>query len=136
MLGTLFNIGDTISFSVYPAVILGNNFKNLKVEGVVPARLAVASGFDVYGMHANVYPTLPTNSPNSADKYNYVLLRNVNDELICVGEVWINQSTIVRTTTTNLEVTILGAGAAHIALVREALQAQGLDVGTIEVKAP
>lgn len=134
MLGTLFNLGDTISFQVYPSLVLGNNFKNLKVESVVSAEVAISQGFDVYALHANVFSTLPVNTPNAANRYSYLLLRNVNNEMVCVGMPWINQSTIVASQTTNLEIMVLGAGADKIQLVREALVAQGLTVGTITVK--
>ncbi len=136
MLGTHFNIGDHISFAVYPALLLGNNFKNLKVESVVSAEVAVAMGFDVYAQHANVQPTLPVGSPNSPTKYSFLLLRAVSNELICIGMPWINVSTITKVSTTNLQITVLGAGADKIELVRTALIAQGLLVGDIEVIAP
>lgn len=136
MLGTHFNIGDYISFSVYPAVFLGNNFKHLKVESVVNAEVAVAMGFDIHAQHANVFPTLPPGSPNSPTKYSFLFLQTVSNERICIGMPWINVSTITKVSTTNLSITVTGAGADKIELVRDALIAQGLTVGAIEVVAP
>lgn len=136
MLGSLFNIGDHISFSVYPSLLLGNNFKNLKVESVVDSEVAVAMGFDVYAQHANVYPTLPPASPNSPTKYSFLLLRTVSNERICIGMPWIDSTTITKVSTTNLQIVVTGAGADKIELVRTALIAQGLTVGDITVIAP
>lgn len=52
-------IGQRVSFEVYPAAVLGNNFKDVRLEGIISARTAASYGMDIQALHANVYPTLP-----------------------------------------------------------------------------
>ncbi len=74
-------IGQRFSFEVYPSAILGNNFQDVRLEGIVSARTAAAYGVDIQALHANVYPTLPAGmAPNDPIQYPYVRIQHQNGE--------------------------------------------------------
>ena len=129
MLGELFNIGDTISFEVYPATILGNAFKDVKVLGVIDADLAVSVGYDVIAKHANVFPALPEGEvEDNPRSYQYLLIQFMNGNRSAIGLPWIIRDTVVRRTTTKVVLEIDGAGSSDVTVMVEALAENGYKV--------
>lgn len=83
-----------ISFEVYPSNILGSNFKDVKLEGVLNARLA-ASLVDIYSLHANIYPQLPEGSvPDDPTAYSYIEVQHRSGETTVIGTPWIREDTL------------------------------------------
>jgi hypothetical protein len=75
---TNYKIGTTYSFEVYPSAILGDDYSNVIVQGVMDAATAAATGLiDIYAAHANMYPYLPSPKPVPDDPtaYNYVKIK-------------------------------------------------------------
>lgn len=91
-------IGQRFSFEVYPSAILGNNFKDVTLEGTLSPDMARAFGTDIASMHANVYRTLPTTVPNDPVKYNYIRVRHQNGTLSIIGIPYIRPESIVIST--------------------------------------
>lgn len=92
-------LGQRFSFEVYPLAVLGNSFKNVRLEGILNARLAANSGYDIVSLHAQVYPTLPEGTtPNDPYQYNYAHIRHESGEYAIIGIPWIRQDTIEITT--------------------------------------
>jgi hypothetical protein len=91
-------IGQRFSFEVYPSAILGNNFKDVTLEGTLSPAMAQAFGTDIYSLHNNVYRTLPTTVPNDPLKYNYIRVRHQNGNLSVVGIPYIRPESIVIST--------------------------------------
>lgn len=94
-------IDTMVSFDLYPATILGTSIKLAKVLGVCNAQVAMAAGHDGPAMHAIVFPTLPSGTPNGYDRYHYVHLKLQNGTKTFIGIPWIKESTftveVVRT---------------------------------------
>lgn len=87
--------GKRISFEVYPSSIIGNNFKEVYLEGVIDPTLALAHGIDIEAYHAKVYPTLPQGTaPDNAFGYNYVRVRYPNGASEVIGVPWIRPETL------------------------------------------
>lgn len=88
-------IGQRFSFEVYPTAILGNNFRDVRLEGIISARTAASYGVDIEALHANVYPSLPPGTaPNDPFQYNYIRIQYPSGELAVLGIPWIRQETI------------------------------------------
>lgn len=96
-------IGDTVSFDVYPASIIGTKFKQCKVLAFLDAESAV-NWIDPAAMHINVYPTLPTGTPNRYNAYSYIKVRLANGVTTCVGDPWIKADTVKVVTSNRLQV--------------------------------
>lgn len=126
------DIGKIVSFSVYPAAILGTGFDLVKLEGIVPASAAFQY-IDAASMHANVYPTLPPGTPNRFDAYLYALIRLANGTMTCVGLPWIDNGTIAIASSTTFVVNITDVTPDDLQQLREALLYNGFNKFTIEV---
>lgn len=86
--------GKIVSFEVYPAGILGSNFKAVKVLSIVDydtARLYM----DVNNLAISVYPLLPVGTPKDFKKYHYLKIQHANDVVECIALAWINNDTII-----------------------------------------
>lgn len=89
-----FQIDGIYSFEVYPTAIIGTNFKNVKVEGVINQSMAEALGFDTKALHAAVYPSLPSSTVNDPSKYNYLKIKTPSGQTQILGLPWINMNTV------------------------------------------
>lgn len=88
-------IGQRFSFQVYPEAILGYRYQDVRLEGIISARTAVAYGFDIQALHANVYPSLPPGQvPNDPYQYNYVRIQHPSGEFEILGVPWIRPESI------------------------------------------
>jgi len=87
-------IGQRFSFEVYPTAILGNNFKDVRLEGILSARTALASGVDIESLHRNVYPSLPAGVPNDPFQYNFIKIQHANGEYTYIGVPYIRSDSI------------------------------------------
>lgn len=91
---TELEVGQKVSFEVYPAHIYGSNFNNVTITAFFDYSLANALGVDVIATHGIVYPSLPSGTPNDATQYSYVQVRTDSGETVILGTPWIRDSTI------------------------------------------
>lgn len=88
-------LNDRFSFEVYPTSRLNNQFRNVRLEGMLNAATAVNSGVDIQALHANIYPSLPPGTvPNDPFQYDYIRIQHPNGEYSTIGIPWIRQETI------------------------------------------
>lgn len=87
-------VGQRVSFELYPSHIYGSTFNNVTITAFLDHGLANALGFDVIAAHQMVYPSLPEGSINDPTQYNYVRIQNTNGEYQIIGIPWIRESTI------------------------------------------
>ena len=90
---TQVQIGQRLSFEVYPSAILGN-FKDVVLDGFLSADSARAFGLDIYALHANVYRTLPSTTPNDPTQYAYVRVKHPNGTYSILGIPYIRPESI------------------------------------------
>ena len=118
-------IGQRFSFEVYPSAIMGNNFKDVVLEGSLSPDMAKAFGIDIVSLHANVYRTLPSTVPNDPTKYNYVRVRHPNGQYSVVGIPYIRPDSIVISTQGVLNLRFDGVTQADQTRILNALSANG-----------
>lgn len=94
MLITEVQIGQKVSFEVYPSTIYGSNHNGVTVTGFVDAATAQALGYDIFAMHQNVYPSLPAGTPDDPTQYSYVMVVGNNGGRILLGSPWIVSDSI------------------------------------------
>lgn len=119
-----FQIGLTYNFDVYPVVLLGNNFKNVKVLAIMDRDSANTIG-DTQAMHVNVYPYLPSGTPNNPASYNWIKVRLASGQISVLGVPWINPESIVQVESRTAKVTIEDISADDLQGIRNALVTNG-----------
>ncbi len=103
-------IGQTVSFDVYPSTIIGTNYKNVIIRGIVDH--AGVTTFSPAVMHANVFPTMPNGTTvDDFRKYNYLRLELANKKVAFVGIPWIITNTVKVISNQNLVITIPNFGS-------------------------
>lgn len=118
------NLGDTVSFDVYPSSILGTKFSNCKVLAFLDMDSAT-QWIDPVAMHVNVYPTLPKGTPNKASGYNYVKVKLANGTVTCVGDPWIKAETIKVITSSKIQIIVEDTGPDDVQRLANILQQNG-----------
>lgn len=127
--------GDSISFSVYPAEIIGNDFQYVKLIGMVNASIAESIGLNAYTLHQQVFPLLPRGTaPNSADEYNFIIVEMQNGTKMAIGVPWINLNTLQIHRQSISTVVLADMTTEKVQIVREALAANGIEVVSISLK--
>jgi hypothetical protein len=135
MLGVKFNLGDTVSFDMYPTPITGGSHKFAKVLSVLDAQTLSALGEDPVAMHDQVYPYLPSGTPDSAWQYSYLKLQLANQTIVYVGLTWIKEDSVQVTAMTDILVRIRRVQPSDVAKVALALSSNGftLDGDSVSV---
>lgn len=119
-----FAVGRSYNFKVFPADLLGNNFNQVTVLGVINADIAQLQ-LDINALHAQVYPYLPSGTPNNPRGYDYVFIRTQSGETTVLGITWIDLSTVVEISSGTIIAEIPNCTSSDIQRVREALSANG-----------
>jgi hypothetical protein len=130
-----YQIGQVISFDVYPAAILGNSFEYVTVLAIMDQ--STANGIiDTVGNHIKMYPYLkPQGTPNDASQYNYIKVRTQSGAITALGMPWINESTIKVWTSQTITAVITGVTASDIPAVQNALISNGFPNISVTVSA-
>lgn len=126
-----FQTNGKYSFDVYPVAILGTAFKNVQILGKFGERTAQALGLDTRAMHAAVFPSLPSYTPNDPSQYNYLQLLLPSGSTTIIGEAWIKADTVQLVTLGKFVVEITDAAASEQNDIVKALTANGKKVGSI-----
>ncbi|MBB5409337.1 hypothetical protein HDG34_003278 [Paraburkholderia sp. HC6.4b] len=120
-----YQIGQVLTFDVYPAPVLGNNFQNATVQGILNQESA-NQVIDTVGMHIKVWPWLEAQgTPNDPSQYNYIKIRTQSGSVTALGMPWINESTIRASTSQTITALIGNVTAGDIQGVQNALISNG-----------
>lgn len=126
--------GDLVTFTVYPAQIIGNDFQYVKVIGIVNAQVAESLGLNVYTLHQQVYPILPRGSvPNNADEYDFLLIEMQNGTKMAIGKPWIDINTLQIHVQNKATLILTNISAEKLQIVREALSANDVQIVSLEI---
>lgn len=126
--------GDLVTFTVYPAQIIGNDFQYVKVIGIVNAQVAESLGLNAYALHQQVYPILPRGSvPNNADEYDFLLIEMQNGTKMAIGKPWIDINTLQIHVQNKATLILTNISAEKLQIVREALSANDVQIVSLEI---
>ena len=93
-INTQLNVGQRLSFEVYPTAILGNNFRDVMLDSILRAQTAINFGTDIHSLHAKIFPTLPAGMvPDDPFGYQYLRIIHANGEAQVIGIPWIRPET-------------------------------------------
>lgn len=127
---TQYEIGSTYSFQVYPVAQLGNNFQNTVVLAKLDADTVKQLGVDIWGMHKQLYASLPSGTPNDPTQYQYLRLKLQSGQTTILAVPWIDDSTVELVSSETLQVTIGNIDSATWAPRVQLALAQLLPPGT------
>jgi hypothetical protein len=127
-----FKIRQVYSFDVHPVAILGTDFKNVTVLGVVDQETA-NQWIDTHAFHINVFPFLPAGTPNQPDGYNYLKIKTQSGAVTVIGMAWIKEDTIQSITSTKITVTLEQVTPDDVPRIRSALAQNGFNSMAIKV---
>lgn len=119
-----FEIKKTYSFRVYPAGILGNNFDNVTVLGILD-RATAQTITNITTKHPLIYPTLPSGSPEDPDDYTYLKIRFESGDITAIAQEWIQPNSIQLVEEATCVVRLQQFSPAKLTLLREVLSANG-----------
>ena len=114
------------SFDVYPSSILGTGFKNVTVQAILDYHSALAFA-DLDALHVNIFPHLPSGTPNRPQDFDYLWIRTQNGDTTIIGIPWIVEETIQLVESLKMNVVIDGVGSIDIDRVRACLSQNGYD---------
>lgn len=121
-----FNIGEVISFQVYPSSLYGNKWQRMLVTDVISARTTALMNFDAAAEHAKVLAdaSVPTGQiPQSYDAYQYIVVAPPADPTNgrVLGLPWLVSSSIVVESTRDAYAYLPNLSDAKLEEVRKAI---------------
>lgn len=87
------NLGDTVSFQVYPSAIIGTVFNHCQITAVLDYDTAKLRR-DVDALHEKCYPTLPASVPDNPRQYHYLKIALSSGEEVILGQPYIEVDTL------------------------------------------
>lgn len=118
------NLNDTISFQIYPSAVIGTVFNHCKITGVLDYETAKAFQ-DIEALHANVYPTLPSSSPNDPRQYSFLKVLLPSGSTSIIGGPWIKTDTIVKHEKSRIRFTVEDVSSDDIKNINLLLNSRG-----------
>lgn len=128
-----FKIRGVYSFDVYPASLLGTNFKNVTVLAVMDFETANKE-IDARARHVNFYPHLPAGTINNPAGYDYIKIKTTAGNVTILGLAWINLDSVVEVENRTAIVTIKNVTATDVPRIKNALAQNGFGDVVIEIK--
>ena len=121
-----FKIGDVISFDVHVTGVLTQDYDNVRVQGIVPAKACANYGYDVYALHAQIFRMIPSGTmQDDPESYQYLLVETLDNQWKIVGLPWINQETIRVHTQTSAIFTVPNIAQEDINRIRDVINRHG-----------
>ncbi len=125
------DIGDTVTFDVYPAPILGTQFKNCTNLAILDYDTVKLMNIDPDAMHAKVVGYLPAaqkqGSWAKASGYPWIRIRLANGTITAIGQTWINADTIVINDSLTITLVLTDANQTDIDKLSVMMSANGYD---------
>lgn len=124
----LLSYGNTVSFEVYGANLLGDNYTNVKILAIISGEASSVFGFDAFAMHQNIYPSLPEGTSKQYNSYPYLLLQMPNNDKALVGRTWIIDGTITLSSKGVGYIEVENVGAEDLLIINRAIAGNGYKV--------
>jgi len=125
------NIGDTVTFSVYPAAILGTKFNNCVILSILDYATVKLLGIDPDAMHAKIVGYLPDSQKQgswaTAEGYSWLKIKLANGSITAIGVTWINADTIVINTSNTITLVLTGATQQDMTKLAVMMSSNGYD---------
>ena len=119
-----FELKKSYNFSTLAPTLLGNNYTNMKVIAILTADNAIEYR-DIATLHAQVKSTI-TGLPDSTTDLSYILFKNnITSEQLVLPLEYIEDSSIVETTTLNIRIEVRNCTIDDVGTLRTRLEELG-----------
>lgn len=119
-----FELKKSYNFSTLAPTLLGNNYSNMKVIAILTADNAIEYR-DVATLHAQVKSAI-TGLPDSITDLSYILFKNnITSEKLVLPLEYIEDSSIVETTTLNIRIEVRNCTVDDVGTLRTRLEELG-----------
>ena len=126
------HINDTVDFNVHPTAVLGSGFQRVKLLAVLDIDTASVY-IDPHAMHATVYPTLPSGTPNDPSQYSYLKVQMPNGTKQVLGIPWINEGSVTKISGSRIVITIEDVSSDDLLPIKNALTANGYATAKVDL---
>lgn len=116
-------IGTVYNLSLLAPSVLGVEYKNATLIGLLDFQSAMLV-MDVATLHANIYSSLPANTPSSPTDLIYLKIKSSTGEYRVVAEDWLSAIPEVVSSKT-VQVTIKDMNLTDMGILRELLLKNG-----------
>lgn len=127
-----FVIKAVYSFVLYPATVIRGDFTDVTIMAMMDYETALTLA-DIPAVHANVFPYLPSGTPNDPSQYDYVKVKLSSGLITVLGIPWINESTITLVQSLSATILIEGVSNNDGPRIRDALVQNGFNNLTITI---
>ena len=118
--------GKRYNFNTLAPGILGQNYKRAKCVGLLTYEQAITvRDNELHTLHEQVYSTLPSNTPMDIRLLTFTTFELPDGKQMTLADAWIDSSTFVETSATNVFVTVRDVTTADITVIADALAALG-----------
>ena len=125
-----FELKKSYNFSTLAPTLLGNNYTNMKVIAILTADNAIEYR-DIATLQAQVKSTI-TGLPDSTTDLSYILFKNnITSEKLVLPLEYIEDSSIVETTTLNIRIEVRNCTIDDVGTLRTRLEELGYADGNI-----
>ena len=121
---TSFQIGKVYTFNTLSPVFLGAVISRAKLKSIVDAETARKFA-PIDQLHAQVYPTLPANSPRDVNSSIYYIFEGQNKSTIVLAAPWIDFTSIEVIQHIDITIRIPQSSLEDVEKARIALSAAG-----------
>lgn len=118
-----FKINSSYTFNNRAPAILGSGYKNAKLVAILDSKMA-GTLINIQSQHVNIYPYLPQSTPNSPEKYTYLVFE-INGERKVIAEEWIDELSVVESSSQNVQIDIKNVTTQDIVKLRNMLTIGG-----------
>lgn len=129
-----FKVRQVYSFTLYPATVLPGDFTNVTVMAILDYASALQLA-DIPAIHPNVFPYLPSGTPNDPSQYDYVKVMLSSGVITVLGIPWINEATITLVQSLSATVTIEGVSNNDAPRILAALVQNGFNNVEVTINA-
>jgi len=127
-----FQLKKVYSFTLYPTVILPGDYTNVTVMGIIDYETALQLA-DIPAIHTNVYPYLPTGTPDDPSQYDYLKVKLSSGVITVLGLPWINLNTVELVESLRATIVVEDVTNNDATRLRECLVQNGFNNITISI---
>lgn len=126
-------VGKVYTFNSVVPAILPITYKRLRLSSKSSYEDAkIMASTDIYSMWRQLYPHLPTNTPDTPSMSVWYIFRTEQGEIVALAEQWIDGATVVINEFTNFAVLVTDSNYTMMLKIRDTLNQMGVKFSLVD----